>query len=948
MSTADPVELEVIDKVWNEVTQQPRIYETLRSTVTQTVNAECARQINAGNYDATAALRDVYDVFARHHLFDTEVLGEPDPDIESLVAAVDRTRIDDLEQIANATPTEQQAYLSADSEFVDSILTDKFLVEVNKFGWNEVTKVLFQRLIEQLVSEDELLYIYNRQQVRSHVAEMTRYFALLRQRLSDETPYNFSPNLVKMVKLASADRKQPIIDPGAPESTELVSPLRQIYKQVVENEDVEPAWELKDAMGSDWRSAISETLTTFQKFLVEGLPDEFASLANYQARAFTKLYIDAVTCGTDPTAHVVTASTGGGKTEAFLFPTLAYSLTKGFAGIDGSTAVLTYPRRDLCDNQFQRAFGYITEINRLCSGLDKEFSESTLTISLQHSGRRSVELDCPYCEGTLIPEEYPDTYFTCNGPNKHEIKYASVDRAAQADIVISTQDSLHRRMLDRHGRGAFWNQPYPPKFLVLDEVHIYTDQAGMNVSNVVRRFKRALAHKASQQTPTLVASSATIEGERDFTSRIFDTDDAVHIHPSSDETRTTSREHFIFVKSTDPRDITLPTGDSIFKPREDWDEVTHTTATNLSCMIQVAFAFQHTMRKETAGAGGHRQLDADKDRILGFVDSIDSVSRLAGFIDDAEGRGLYRLRQPDAVLGTKDNNPDCPRSQFRNGVDDEFDEQAVCESLPPNPNHSRCEVYEDGECWWTMQDRRLDLTEMKVAQHKSGATTRVDGTGLSHDDDWDQLISTSALEVGFDHESVIGTFQYRAPRNVPGFIQRKGRGGRDTEDEPITVVILGSSPTDAYYFHHSDILSDPSDEHLEIPLDETNRFVRASHMTTAIFDFFSVHHNIDAERIFEGGSRIGPDIDYLQSMFVKHEQDIEKWLQDAFSADTEQIDRVLRNFSEYIELLNEPVAPGANDTPYWEFFSESMEQGGYTGNYEHLNRLIDQIMEETQ
>ncbi|MFA9427076.1 DEAD/DEAH box helicase [Natronorubrum sp. A-ect3] len=903
-NTGEQPALDVIERAWSAFTDAESVYREVQDDIVDTVTEICSSEINAGNYDAAAPLTDVFDDFAADHCTD-------------------------------------------DSEFTREVLeSDAVIVDTLDLGEEKIARSLFQRLIEELTDSGQLLYVYNRQQVRSHVAEMARYFALIRQRLTDDTDYRFTPNLVKMVKLASADREQPITGRGKPESARFREPIRKINEQI-KDDSTEPAWELRDSIGSSWRDVVQETMSTMSTFFDEGLPDEFDSLAAYQARAFENLYLDAITEGDDHNSksHVVTASTGGGKTEAFIFPTLAYCLTATKANIRGNKAVLTYPRRDLCNNQFERAFEYITELNRIEGSLNDSFEDAPLTISLQHSSKDDVTLDCPHCDcdGTLeVPDDYRSTHFVCNRSDRHEIRYASVDRRDAADVIVTTQNSLHRRLMDKYGRSAFWEAPYPPKFMVLDEVHIYTDQAGMNVANVVRRFKQSVRRCAHQQSPTLVASSATINNAEEFTRRIFDTDGAERISPTSNETDELSREHFIFVKATDPRDVVVPYGDSVYKPREEWTEMEPTTATNLSCMIQIAFAFFHTMRKERAGS--RPDLDVNKDRVLGFVDSIDSVSRLGGYVQEAEENGLFKLRFPDAVLGERGNNPDCPRDLFRGATDDQYDEDAVCESLPPNPNVNPCPVYEDGECWWTMQDRELDLEEMTVAIHKSGRT-QLAGSDRSADDDWDQLISTSALEVGFDHSSIIGTFQYRAPRNVPGFLQRKGRGGRDAKDEPITVVVLGSTPTDSYYFHHSNYLSEPEDEHLEIPLDEENTFIRAEHMTAAILDYFNVVDSVDADRIFTGGRRTGPDIDYLERQFDRHRGQIAEWLKSSFSADDSEVERVLSEFDKYVVSLGKDITPGSEDSPYWEFFSRVASRDNPKPAYNEIEQLISNLQE---
>jgi hypothetical protein len=901
-ANASEIDLDTIARAWETFYEHEDVFNEVQEDVIDAVTAQCREQINAGNYDATASLSVVFETFCERHV--TE--GSP---------------------------------------FMTEVLeSDELIVDTLELGEETVAKTVFQRLVEKLVDEGQLLYVYNRQQVRSHVAEMTRYFALMRQRLTDDTDYQFTPNLVKMVKLASADREQPIMGRDEEKAASFRKPIRKI-NDVIDDDQTEPAWELEDTAGTEWRALASETMDTMNQFFDAGLPQEFDSLAAYQARAFRELYLDAVTARSEgqSQSNVVTASTGGGKTEAFLFPTLAYCLTATKAGISGNKAVLTYPRRDLCDNQFERAFQYVTELNRIEGDLNATIDDAPLTVSIQHSGRDEVVLPCPHCDGELeVVDDYSDPYFECESDSTHRIEYATVDRSEPADIVVTTQTSLHRRLMDRYGRAAFWESPYPPKFLVLDEVHIYTDQAGMNVANVVRRFKQGMRQQANQQTPALVASSATINNATEFTSRMFDTESATLFTPSEEEKDTLSREHFVFVKATDPRDVIVPVGDSVYKPREEWEDVNPTTATNLSCMIQVAFGFFHTMRKERAG--DRQELDANKDRILGFVDSIDSVSRLGGYVQEAEENGLFNYRFPDAILGERGNNPDCPRDLFRGATDDQYDEEAVCESQVPNPNINRCPVYQDGECWWTMRDRELDLEEMTVAIHRSG-NTKLAGSEQPVGDDWDQLITTSALEVGFDHASIIGTFQYRAPRNVPGFIQRKGRGGRDAEDEPITVVVLGSTPTDSYYFHHSDYLSDPSDRHLEIPLDEDNRFIRREHMTAAVIDYFNASDTVDAEQLFRGSSSPGPDIDYLRRSLNENRLAVKEWLANTFSVGDDETEQVLNTLEEYLSTLDSAVAPGHDETKYWRFFSQTVQQID-EGVFQQLDQLIESLEEE--
>jgi hypothetical protein len=895
-----------IETLWQEFTgNHETLHERIRAQTQREIDERCKEELNAGNYDAAVSLADIFEWFREEHLSD-------------------------------------------ESPFVTEVLeSDAVFMETLDYSRERLGTQVFKRLVEELNDRDELIYVSDRQRVRSHVAELARYFALVRQRIRVDglTDYGFAPNLVKMVKLDIIDRDQPITDsdrtPGFGRT------LRQVNKRINRG-DAEPAAEFRETLGDRWPEMVGETVDAMGKFFETGLPDDFETLAQYQTDAFVDLYVDAVTDSTDKPerSQVITASTGGGKTEAFLFPTLAYCHTAWRAGISGNKAVLTYPRQDLCNNQFERLVDYVFTINEQVDEAHASFQGAPISVGIQHGSRGSVEIECPFCdddERKMEPDD-DESHFVCTRRGDHQLEWATTDRSASADIIITTQDSLHVRLMDRYGNDALWQSSYPTKFLVLDEVHVYTEQSGMHVSNVVRRFKQGLRHKDSRQTPMLVASSATIHNAKDFTRRIFDTDEAEHIHPAKEDTETLGSEYMLFVKATEPRDVAIPIGDSVFKPRDRWDNLERTTASNLSCMIQIAFAFYHTMRKEAAGS--RPDLDVDKDRILGFVDSIDSVGRLGNNVEDAEReRELFTLRRPDAFLDGEGTNPDCPSAKFREGADPVLGdlESAVCEQVTPNPHLNSCSVYEDGECWWTMRES-IDLRPMNMAIHKSGKRQRPTDP-RDPGDDWDQLIATSALEVGFDHPSIIGTFQYRAPMSVPSFLQRKGRGGRDAEDKPVTVVVLGSTSTDSFYFHHSENLSDPRDEHLEVPLDEKNQFVRAEHMTAAIFDYFSVHDTVNSTRIYRGwdSNYEGPDFDHLEQQLNQRRDDLREWLVSAFDAGESDVERVLNELKEYVELLDEPLAPGEDDTVFWKAFSRAVSEAEATGSSARIDELASEL-----
>jgi len=868
INQSDHEHLDSVDQMRSDLKESGDI-EVLQQHILRWVDNECKEQINAGNYDSTVSLQALQQRF-----YETFVTDE------------------------------------RNSKYGNSInIASVFPAEVS----NQVaSRLLFQHLVDQLEDRDVLLYVYDKQRVRSRVAEVTRYFALLRQRFDDESDYEYNPSLTKMVKMDIQSREKP---KWGDEGIDLGSKIREILGTIG---TASPAAEFASATNiKTWRNAAEVALRLIYKLCKRR---GMTGLAAFQGRSLDELFRQAITEDFPDRAHVITASTGGGKTEAFLFPVLSYSLMANYPGvnIDGVDAVLSYPRTDLCDNQFERLVDYLFEIEDIIEeDNDIPFNSLPVTIALQHGSGSDTHIDCPIedCDGQIHTED-----MECETDPAHSLSFARADKGATADIIVVTPDTLHRRLMDHRGYDQFWKHSTPPKFLVLDEVHVYTNQYGMHVANVMRRFQAAMDAVDSDQSPSLVASSATISNAPNFTQRIFGAPDAKEItpRPSEGEVEEIGWEYLVFVKATDPREVQVPQGEAKYQPRQEWDEddFEETNVTNLSSMIQVAFAMYHTILKQDPTNGPR------KNKILGFVDSIDSVKRLGDYIQDAEsGRGvegqeLFTLRSPDAFLrdeGEEGTNPDCPKGKFRGHADDH--ERAVCEPMPPNKELSPCPVYEAGECWWTMTGD-LDMEPMDVYLHKSGRTETPDGR-KADDDDWDMMVTTSALEVGFDHPGIIGTFQYRAPMNIPGFVQRKGRGGRDPGDQPISVVVLGSRPEDAFYFHHQDLLSDPDDRYLEIKLDENNQFVRTEHLVSAIFDYMNLTGNESADQIYR---RL--EIDTLDDRITRERTDIEDWLNQAFpEAEERYIQTVVDEIERYVQRTKAPTTPselGGDMEAFWK------------------------------
>jgi len=656
---------------------------------------------------------------------------------------------------------------------------------------NEIIVWVISRCIEDLVEEGRLLYIYDKQRVRSRIAEMVRYFSYLKQRF--EPNYSRSPGLAHMVKLSVKIRRRP------KRTIRLDSGLRKLVhckNEVSLLPDIKPL--LQERLDSSF--------SYFRRMVEYNFNTKDVLLSQFQQTGMEELFKASISSDflSNEKSFIIQSNTGSGKTEAFLFPILIYSLLT--YDQKGTKAMLLYPRIDLCNDQLERLIRYVWIINS-----KNVLNDKKIRISLQHSGFDKVSISCPHtgCPGTI---RFDDQNMVCDCDDSHCIDFVTKKTQGIADIIITTPDSLHRRLMDAQGKNNIWdNKRILPKFVVFDEAHLYSDQAGMHVANIIRRLRHKISVKGKTE-PIFIASSATIGDPEGFAKSLFSTEIATVIRPNEDELEDLGREYIIFLKATDPRKVLVSDTD---------EDERYTIATNLSAMIQTAFCFYHTMLKHEG-----------KDRIIGFVDSIDIIKRLGDKLCDAErNRNLYQFRIPDEKLG-ENKNQACPH--------------VACKNLPPNPYTNRCQVYEDGECWWAMQERDLDPMDIQI--HKSGTSQGCTGKSV-HTDEWNLMITTSALEVGFDHPAVIGTFQYMAPMNIPGFVQRIGRGGRSPSDMPVAVVVLGSRPLDSFYFHHQTLLTHPSEDKLLIPLDPDNQHIMKMHITSFLYDFistFGTSQDVDA------------------------------------------------------------------------------------------------------
>lgn len=207
---------------------------------------------------------------------------------------------------------------------------------------------------------------------------------------------------------------------------------------------------------------------------------------------------------------------------------------------------------------------------------------------------------------------------------------------------------------------------------------------------------------------------------------------------------------------------------------------------------------------------GHGLL-SPQDRMLLFTESVDMAGRLKQQINNAE-HARWRDHRSSRGLW-----------EFRTRLDALAFDGANC----PGTDPGSCPLlYASGECWRGLRagDRCCTIapevreTPLEVVQ----VTSQQPGLFWQGD----VVVATSTLEVGVDDERIRATVHYRPPRTVFSFLQRRGRAGRAADDIAYTVLVLGNTPSDNFYFFRRNRLLHG---HYELPLNPNNDIIRAMH-----------------------------------------------------------------------------------------------------------------------
>jgi DEAD/DEAH box helicase/Helicase conserved C-terminal domain len=734
---------------------------------------------------------------------------------------------------------------------------------------------------------------------RSRIAETVRLIVKLRQRIvnqNNEKPthrISKCKRLVSDVKFSVASRRVP-------------------RRNIVVNECLEPLLN-----GNCEQQQAAQILL---EVINNSLP-KLRSMSGFQGRTFESILqvIELSKQQGIEKGVVVTASTGAGKTYAFFLPILAKMIIERcLRGKIGVKAICIYPRVALSENQLTDFIEVLFHLNQVLEGRDlptltiglesgaavyqiRDFRDTRETHQKQLEKMRGWTFQdsgylspFAYCVGTsnhscdngkqrLIAYSTQPDALVCPACNKQYpfIQFArDVMGKHPPDLLIATTESLHRRLLSSKYQYLFGTDTFcAPSVVMLDEIHLQTSTAGTQVALLLRRLmaRIRLGQKDRNESANLafVGLSATIAEPPQFLSELsgVPVTRISHVTPHEEEMQTIGAERYIFVRAEENEDTAI-----------------------ISTLIQTAMCVLHTMPQPSQG----------RYRTFGFVQSLDLVGRWTYQMQDAEKvkpeQKQFRDRERETNTPVSERQirvlplytyrfPPYNRQLFPNFMRTDFN--CECDCNRNNLPNLECPLFQAGECWWVLSQNGKSRREPLNIKRKAGSDRAV----IIEPDD-DLVITTSALEVGYDDEDLMCVLQYQAPANVASFVQRKGRGGRKVGTRPIIITVLSPyKPTDLFLFRNEHLLTDPTFQ--KLPLNPQNRYLQRIHGFYAFFDWLAYRASfmrieLDLDRLYRRG------YEYLmeQTANIGVLLEFKDYLQKTFAIPDDAISRVLGSENE--------------------------------------------------
>lgn len=234
---------------------------------------------------------------------------------------------------------------------------------------------------------------------------------------------------------------------------------------------------------------------------------------------------------------VVSVPTATGKTECFLIPLFDWCIKRKKEGVNGLKGIIVYPMKALEIDQLDRIIRYLNVINsdlpeneQIAVGIwDGETPEGSTGGALVEESDEIFPRVRPgdKIRGLLCPEPehrrdgtrkrgpaklvWKKRMVTCDRLPSCEFPWLKVTRQDirhGVDVLVTNPEALEYMLISSHNTDFFGKYPTDRclKFLVFDEVHLWSGLQGSAISLLIRR----LQHFFRIGDPITILSSATI------------------------------------------------------------------------------------------------------------------------------------------------------------------------------------------------------------------------------------------------------------------------------------------------------------------------------------------------------------------------------------------------------------------------------------------------------
>ena len=547
---------------------------------------------------------------------------------------------------------------------------------------------------------------------------------------------------------------------------------------------------------------------------------EIEKLYRFQAEYSAEI-LASLLGGSSKEVFSLAAPTGMGKTEAFILPSLVYSLLVSEKGVK---VLLVYPRKSLERDQLQKLVRALTKINMRLNEIDRSStlrlgiddgdsfrSEAHIKRELEEiergNNRRSLTfrgIKCPICVESeksnpgriswhLIDERRLS--LRCDIDSSHVFDYITDIKQSiwdePPDILITNIHTLNRRLMYRESKKIFGgNGLIGPRIVVLDEAHVYRGLFGGFVHYILKRLAHRL-EKNGLPRPVWVISSATMGDPKGFARELIGTN----------FNRIYYRDYFVEGKDRSKGDRIQLHLMLAPKPNGSGEWLLQQT------LLILAVWSLSTGRK-----------------FINFVDSVELTKRIWNLLVNVV------LKRHDMGEQWRHLSPKFLKDLANNySLDDLLSAPyswlplvypLLCTRVSLEGVSQNCsqisallgDISKYVEKQALLWEKMIDPLVVTRLLNEGSSVIRFHNARLRREERYRTeedlksgrvigVISTSTLEMGIDIGDVSVIVQYRPPPSMESYIQRIGRGGRSDLSLRVAlgILVLTNSPNDLWY-----------------------------------------------------------------------------------------------------------------------------------------------------